>query len=78
MFGWTRSAVGLHSFVDTTAAGLSTAQAKVDADTKAAATPALAESGYQTDRTALTGADTGLKMNLADNQVVLTAANPGQ
>jgi hypothetical protein len=78
MFGWTRTQVGLHSFVDTTPSGLSTAQSKVDADCKAQATPTLAESTYQTDRTALTGADVNLKMNLADFQVVLTAANPGQ
>lgn len=78
MFGWTRTQVGLHSFVDTTATGLSAAQSKVDADSKAAATAVAAESTYQTDRTALTGADVNLKINLADNQVVLTAANPGQ
>jgi hypothetical protein len=81
-FGWTRTAFGLVSIVDTTVAGVGTAQSKVDADAGASITnnntaTATLESTYQTDRTSLKGADTGLQLVVADPKIVLTQTNGG-
>lgn len=81
-FGWTRTAFGLVSIVDTTAAGVSTAQSKVDADAGAsivnnATATATLETTYQTDRTSLKGSDANLQLVVADPKVVLSQTNGG-
>jgi hypothetical protein len=68
--------------VDTTVAGLGTAQSKVDADAGTSklndnTTATSLEATYQTDRTSLKGADTGLQVVVSGNPIPLSAANPG-